>query len=318
MKTIRNVCLALAAAQLVLASGASAQSASRQMPSATPIPLATPKNPHEILLGTPELEGSEQWEMVFGLRGVRNVSRATVTPFLPKRSEATGAAVIIAPGGGFRYLSIDSEGYEVAEWLAARGVAAFVLKYRMLPTPRDPKAFSDELMGMLRGLVAKPPTSVSAPDQPLIPATALEDAQAALRLVRTRAPEWQVDPARVGFMGFSAGAVLTMGMGLSENRSNRPDFIAPIYGLMDARSVPIDAPPMFLAVALDDPIMARGDLGLINSWRNAGRPIEVHLYGSGSHGFGMTRKNAATALWTDELLAWMIDRKLLKQNQRPK
>jgi acetyl esterase/lipase len=100
--------------------------------------------------------------------------------------------------------------------------------------------------------------------------------------------------------------------GPAPDKSARPDFIAPIYGSMAARPIPADAPPMFLALALDDPLFAIGKpLGLIQSWRDAKRPLEVHLYERGGHGFGLARRSAASSLWADEFIAWLKDRKVL-------
>jgi acetyl esterase/lipase len=232
----------------------------------------------------------------------------TLTPVLPDPAKATGAAVIVAPGGAFYTLVIDDEGYAVARWLADHGVAAFVLKYRTQETPRDQAAYAAAMaarMGAVRAM------TTDAPIDP--PPEALADAEAAVRLVRARAATWRIDPARVGLVGFSAGAITTLAAGLVEDRTARPDFIAPIYPSMSARPVPADAPPMFVAIALDDPLFAKGRrLGLIDAWRAAGRPIEAHLYERGGHGFGMSSRDAAPALWIDEFYAWMKDRGLLR------
>ncbi|MET0365841.1 MAG: alpha/beta hydrolase [Sphingobium sp.] len=238
-------------------------------------------------------------------RAIRNVVNPTLTPFLPDPAKANGTAVIVAPGGGFRMLSIDAEGYDVARRLAAEGVAAFVLEYRTVPVPRDRAGYYKAFAQMM--------ASATSPTLKIdVTAEALEDAQAAMRLVRSRAAEWHVDPARVGFIGFSAGAMTTLAIGLAPDKAVRPDFIAPIYGPMEARAVPADAPPMFNAIALDDPIFAaRKPMGIIQSWRDAGRPVEVHLYERGGHGFGMGARTAAAALWMDEFIAWMKDRRLV-------
>lgn len=238
-------------------------------------------------------------------RWVRNVVNPTLTPFLPEPGKATGAAVIVAPGGAFRFVSIDSEGYAVARWLADRGVAAFVLKYRTVPTPRGHAQFLGALMQVL--------SSVPTDSRPLdATPEAVEDGQAAIRLVRARAAAWRIDPARVGFLGFSAGAITALSVGLAPRKADRPDFIGPIYGPMWARAVPRDAPPMFAAIALDDPLFAKGkSMGLVQSWRDAGAPVEAHLYERGGHGFGMNRVSSASELWIDEFHAWMRDRKLL-------
>ena len=271
-------------------------------------PIATPDQSADVPL--PGASGAsvttEQWFIsAIGTRRVRNVTLPTITPFLPAASAATGAAVIIAPGGGKIFLSIDSEGYEVARWLADHGIAAFVLKYRLVPSV-ETSIVGTPAPAAIAG--ASPIDSGPAEVAPGVIPQALEDALAAVKLVRSRSTEWRVDPKKVGFLGFSAGANLALAVGLVAQSSSRPDFIAPIYPRMAARTVPNDAPPMFAAVALDDPIMAIGKpLSLIDSWRAAGRSLEVHLYNSGGHGFGMRSSAAATALWIDEFYAWMKD-----------
>jgi acetyl esterase/lipase len=179
-----------------------------------------------------------------------------------------------------------------------------VLQYRTDQTPRDVDGFT--------AAVGRRVSEISAGDGRLdAPPMALEDAEAAVRLVRARAASWKVDPARVGFIGFSAGAVTALGLGLTDDKAARPDFIAPIYGSMVSRKVSVDAPPMFLAIALDDPLFAKGkSLGLVDSWRAARRPVEAHFYERGAHGFA-SGTSAATKLWEKEFLAWMQDRGLL-------
>lgn len=273
--------------------------------------IPTPPQPGAIPLrgGPPGMVASEQWEQpVIGGRSVRNITEPTLTPFVPDPGKATGAAVIVAPGGGFYSLSIDDEGYAVARWLADHGVAAFVLKYRPDPTPRDVPGYT--------AAVIKRVTTIAMGGRFETPPQALEDATAAVRLVRSRASQWGVDPTRVGFLGFSAGAITALSVGLMDDKAARPDFIAPIYGPMYARPIPADAPPTFIAIALDDPIFAKGKgFELIDSWRSARRPIEVHLYERGGHGFGLG-KSAATRLVADEFYAWMQDRGLLRPVSR--
>lgn len=246
-----------------------------------------------------------------GHQSVRNVVTPTLEPFLPDPARATGAAVIVAPGGGFTTLELDNEGYPVAQWLAERGIAAFVLKYRLTPTPREHADFMTFLRDQyMRSAAPGAPTTftIDATRQAAL-TNAVADAQAAVRLVRSRAEEWRVDPARVGFVGFSAGAFTTLAVGLDEDRAARPDFIAPIYGSMAAREIPSDAPPMFVALALDDQLMAHDtDFGLIRAYRAANRSVEAHFYASGAHGFGMIRRTPNSAMWIDEFYAWMQDR----------
>jgi acetyl esterase/lipase len=281
--------------------------------------LPVPDHSNAIALRKTDLsEPAEQWERLYGdFRTVRNVTAPTLTPFLPEPAKATGTAVIVAPGGGFFELEIDHEGYMAAQWLADHGVAAFVLKYRLRESPRDPAAFSAWRAQQLKPLMSPSP---EGPGNAVAvnfstPSDALEDGKSAMQLVRMRAKEWHIDPARVGFTGFSAGAILTLSMAMIEDRALRPDFIAPIYGPMGEVKVPPYAPPMFVAIALDDFMIPASDgqhLGLIYSWRAAGRPVEAHLFGSGGHGFGMVGKKRALALWIDEFYAWMIDSGFLK------
>lgn len=289
--------------------------------SAQPVPWETPSRPGQIVL-RPPAPGAlpEQWHTNrSGTHAVRNVATPTLEPFLPDPAKATGAAVIVAPGGGFTTLEMDNEGYPVARWLADHGIAAFVLKYRLMQTPRDHQAFLDYLRVQNTRPAAPAAPAASAASFAITPERqkaldeAREDGQAAVRLVRTRAAEWKIDPAKIGMVGFSAGAYTTLAVTLAEDRAARPDFIAPIYGSMAAREVPADAPPMFLAVAFDDALMMRNSapgssLGIIDSWRTAKRPVEAHLYERGGHGFGMMNKGAASAMWIEQFQAWLRDR----------
>jgi acetyl esterase/lipase len=182
--------------------------------------------PGQIPLRTPVAKAlPEQWEMMTlggsANRNIRNVVNPTLTPVLPDPAKATGVAVIVAPGGGFRGLAIDHEGYEVARWLADRGIAAFVLKYRVIATPREAATYMQSLMTSMAGRTPEEMYRDPTPE-------ALEDALAAIKLVRQRAGEWHVAPGKLGFVGFSAGAVTTLGAGLATDPATRPDFIAPI------------------------------------------------------------------------------------------
>ena len=150
----------------------------------------------------PGSEGRANEEVVINER-VQKTHQPTLTAHLPPAELATGAAVIVAPGGGYHHLAINKEGHQVAQWLATLGIAAFVLKYRLGPDDgRDEAAQSESLA----------------------------DALQSLRLLRERAEEWGVDPAKLGLMGFSAGAHLAINVVLNAaTPAERPDFIAPIY-----------------------------------------------------------------------------------------
>lgn len=289
------------AAIVVLASAVS-QFATAQNDKMTPIPI--PNQPNAIVLGTgklPEATAEEAWHSQYGSMFARNVSVATLTPFLPEKSQATGAAVIVAPGGGFRTLSMENEGWNVAKALAKRGVAAFVLKYRLNPTPPDMAGFEASMREMFSGTAKRPPTSQD-PSVALAPQIA--DAVAAFEMIRSRAKEWNVDPAKVGMIGFSAGAMLTMSTTLY-GKDVHPAFIGNVYGPLNAVKVPSEAPPLFIALASDDPFFANGGFGLIESWKAAKRPVEFHLYEQGGHGFGMYPKETTSTGWFESFASWL-------------
>ncbi|WP_410482847.1 alpha/beta hydrolase [Sphingomonas sp. A2-49] len=268
-------------------------------------PIATPAQPTAIPLGTgalPQAPVAESWHSQYGSRFARNVTDATLTPFLPGPDKANGTAVVIAPGGGFRTLSMENEGWDVAKALAARGVAAFVLKYRLNQTPAGMPAFERSMAAMFSRTASAPRPRTDQQVAGLAPQIA--DARAAFALIRRRAPEWRVDPARVGMIGFSAGAMLTMATTLA-GREARPAFIAVIYGPLSAVTVPPEAPPLFVALAADDPFFAHDGFGLIDSWRAAGRPVEFHLFEQGGHGFGMYPKPTTSTGWFDAFARWL-------------
>lgn len=275
--------------------------------------IAIPAQPAAIELGTGPLPGataSESWHSQYGSQFARNVTVATLTPFLPAPGKATGTAVVVAPGGGFRTLSMENEGWDVARALAERGVAAFVLKYRLNPTPADLAEF------------ARPPERPAGAAQPR-PAPAsfeerlagvapmLQDSRAAFALIRGRAAEWGIDPDRIGMVGFSAGAMLTMATALA-GEDAKPSFIGTIYGSLAPVNPPADAPPLFIALAADDPLFPVGEFGLIERWAAAKRPVEFHLYEQGGHGFGMYPKETTSTGWFDAFVAWMTMHGLLQ------
>jgi len=275
-------------------------------------PIDAPAEPNAIPLGTGGVEGQtakESWYKQWGDPFVRNVSRATLTPFLPDPAKATGAAVIVAPGGAFRILSMGNEGWEVAQALKDRGVAAFVLKYRLQRTAPDWAEFDkgNPLTAPIPGAAPGPPNFAAMIVLPL------EDATAAFKMVRGRAKEWNIDPKRVGMMGFSAGAGTTMAATL-QSTEIKPAFIAPIYGGLRAVDVPADAPPMFVALAADDPIFGKSDFGLITSWQKAGRPVELHLYQNGGHGFGLGNPGKTSTGWFPQFMLWLEVNGMLKRD----
>ncbi len=269
-------------------------------------PIQTPGQQGAIVLGTgalPEGHAAESWYRQYDKNFVRNVTVATLTPFLPNRSKETGTAVIVAPGGGFRSLSMENEGSDVARALAARGIAAFVLKYRLIPTPPDPAAFERSMAEMF-ARASRPRNQPGLDPSGSSLAYQLADARAAFALIRKRSAEWHVDPARIGMVGFSAGAMLTLQTAL-QLRDAKPAFIGIIYGPLEPATVPTDVPPMFVALAADDPIFGGRGTGLVQSWMAARRPVELHLYEKGGHGFGMYQKETTSTGWFEAFVRWL-------------
>lgn len=272
-------------------------------------PIAIPAQPNAIALGTGPLPGAtaaEMWHSQYGSVFARNVTVATLTPFLPDPARATGAAVVVAPGGGFRTLSMENEGWDVARALAAKGVAAFVLKYRLNQTPADLAAYERSNSPAGRRPRLSPEQAIAG----LGPQIA--DARAAFALIRRRAGEWHVDPDRIGMVGFSAGAMLTLATTLA-GEDAKPAFIGDIYGPLAPVTVPKDAPPLFVALAADDPLFANSGIGLIDSWRAAKRPAEFHLFERGGHGFGMYQKETTSTGWFDAFVRWIGMHGMLKR-----
>jgi acetyl esterase/lipase len=287
---VKAVALALCLASATLASAQDG----------TIYPLDAPPEPNAIPLntgGVADQPAKESWFRQWGEPMVRNVTAATLTPFLPDPAKANGTAVIVAPGGGFRWLSINNEGWKIAKALNERGVAAFVLKYRLQPTPPTLEGLKESMNSMFSSAGGAP-----RPPRPDL-TNQLQDAEAAYAMILARAKEWNVDPKRIGMVGFSAGAGLTMHCTLN-SKTMKFAFIAPIYGGMGPVEVPKDAPPLFVAIASDD-FLFRGEFGLIKSWFEAGRPVEFHLYQNGGHGFGMGYPNRTTYWWFEVFSHWL-------------
>jgi acetyl esterase/lipase len=233
---------------------------------------------------------------------VRNIVQPTLTVYLPEPAVATGTAAIVCPGGAFHFLAIEHEGTQVVEWLVTRGVAAFILRYRVLPTAVADDVFGDQM----RATMADRPRfrQLVAP----IRRMGAADGRQALALVRQRAADWRIDPQRIGLMGFSAGGYVTTAVALQHDPVSRPNFVAPIYTAPwdeTALDVPSDAAPMFLALASDDDMAVGASLPLYQAWREAGHPVELHIFGAGGHGFGMRHQGIPADAWVERFGDWL-------------
>ena len=238
-----------------------------------------------------------------GLKVIRNVVTPTLTAYLPDPGTANGTAVIVAPGGAYHFLAFEHEGIEVARWLNARGIAAFMLKYRLVQTGDDfPQCVDEHLSDQAKR------DELFTPLFPMITA----DGCQAVRLVRQHAAEWGIAPDRVGIMGFSAGGSVTLSTALHYQPDSRPDFAAPIYSAPPLEGpVPDDAPPLFLLCAADDDMASAVSISYYAEWRAAGRPVELHIYAKGGHGFGMNTLNLPSDQWIERFAEWLKEMGLL-------
>ncbi len=236
---------------------------------------------------------------------VTNVSKPSMEVFQADPSLANGTSVIIAPGGGLYALSINSEGNEVAKWLNKKGITAFVLKYRLVPTGDDGVAEVTQAGETILKKVAKVlPLSYS-------------DGLMAISYVRENANKWSLDPEKIGFMGFSAGGAVTMGVAYNYEPSNRPNFLIPVYpwtSAMPVQKCPQDAPPMLIICATDDPLgLASGSIELYDSWLRAEKTVGLHMYSKGGHGFGMKQQGLPSDNWISRFYEWALTEGLTKE-----
>ena len=273
-----------------------------------PAVLLSAAEPKEILLwpnGAPGSEGKTEKESVRVTEGgdhvVSHVHTPSLTVYLPPPDQASGTAVIVIPGGGHRELWMDHEGYNVAQWLSTRGIAAFVLKYRLARETNSTYKIEVE---------------------------SLADTQRAIRLVRFRSQEWGINPARVGAIGFSAGGEL---VSLASTRFDngdaraadpierqpcKPDFQALIYPGRSGDIQPTkDSPPAFLACSYNDrKDISEGLAEVYLRFKKAGVPAELHIYSSGGHGFGMRANNRKpVAVWNTRFEEWLVESGFLKR-----
>ena len=267
--------------------------------------IDAPAFPNQIYLyGEPKQAdvAAEQWYEIAG-RGqfVRNVKVPTLIPYLPAAGKGNGAAIIIAPGGAFLHHTFGSGGYEAAEWFRNQGFATFILKYRVEETPREEADYQAYVQKKMAGYIAGGKSGNYAP---ATPDYAIEDANAAVKLIRGRANEFGVKKDRIGIVGFSAGALMAVYNAECAPADSKADFIASIYGQLVMRDMPDRLPPMFAAMSSDDPLSGQSGFEIVQAWQKRG-VAELHLYGLGGHNFGMGHTPFTSALWPEQFMAFL-------------
>ena len=245
--------------------------------------------------------GSENWkqqEKTIENTPVGTVMMNEVTPTwtvcLPEKSKATGTGVIIAPGGAFVALAVSLESYDLARGLQERGVAAFVLKYRV---PEKKQEGIPENMDMDE--VAK---------------FGIADGKQAIKVVREHAAEWGVTPDKVGFVGFSAGGMVASAVLLQPDTAARPNFAALIYGAPFGAmpAIPPNLPPIFMAWAQDDTVAREPVVKFYEALTKAGAKPEAHIFSAGGHGFGTHKHGTTSDFWMDEFYFWLTTHGFMK------
>jgi acetyl esterase/lipase len=263
-----------------------------------PVPGVTYENPEKQFY-------SEAWQT----QVVTNVSKPVLMVYEPEEGKKNGTSVIIAPGGGLYGLSINSVGLDVAKWLNEKGITAFVLKYRLVPTGEDG---STEIGVEMRNS----PGTLFRKVAEVLPYS-VNDGLTAIAYVRTHAKEMGIDPGKIGFMGFSAGGAVTMGVAYNYTKDSRPDFLVPVYAWTTAqpvRTAPQDGPPMLLVCATDDGLgLAAGTIDIYNSWYTQNLTVGLHLYSKGDHGFGMKKQDLPSDHWIERFYDWAFTEKIVNE-----
>lgn len=268
-------------------------------------PAASASVPKVVNIWPGVAPGSEQWkqkETTLGsgpMQRIVNVTTPTLTAYLPDPAKATGTAVIIAPGGGFIFLGMDT--HEIAEWLAARGIAGFVLKYRTAPLEGENEAQLNQSGGARFGAQLKNHALIAEDGK-----YGIADGIQAIKVVRAHAAEWGVSPDRIVFMGFSAGGSIAEFASVQPDVSARPNYAAPIYGApFPVPPIPKEVPPFFMEMAQDDTLAGPQILAFYDALKAAGYKPEFHIYSSGGHGWGMRKQGKSSDHWVDDFYYWL-------------
>jgi acetyl esterase/lipase len=264
------------------------------------------KQPETIRLWPGVAPGSETWKQPEAALGsgamerLVNVTTPTLTAYLPDPSSATGTAVIIAPGGGFVFLGMNSEGHDVAKWLVSRDIAAFVLKYRTVQVEGQNEAQLNQSAGARFGAQLRDHALIAEDGK-----YGIADGIQAVKVVRAHAAEWGISQERIVFTGFSAGGMITEFTAILPDA--RPNYAAPIYGapFPDVPAIPQGLPPFFMAMAQDDNLAGPQIARFYDALKAAGYKPEFHIYNSGGHGWGMRSQGTTSDHWIEEFYYWL-------------
>jgi len=262
--------------------------------------------------------GTENWNWEEGIQEgsswrtqvVYNVAKPSLTIFAPDPAMANGTSIIICPGGGFVALSMGNEGYDVAKWLVKKGITCFVLKYRLahINTTDAVKYFNDAIHNRDEEKLKN--------QQSAIPYS-IADGKAAIKYVRAHAADYNINPDKIGILGFSAGGTVAASAAFNYTPANKPNFVAPIYAYFPKEmqgKVESDAPALFIAVAANDPLnLQPHSVDLFTAWNTVKKDAELHVFNQGGHGFGMRVQQTTSDTWIERFAEWMIAQKLLKK-----
>lgn len=259
--------------------------------------------------GSIEVTGSPESELEVSFLKqtiTQNVIRPTLIPYLADADKNTGVSVIVAPGGGFKFLTMGDEGHSVARLLNNKGVNAFVLKYRVEQTPTSSGAFTRHLVwSFVKGWWVRTDEYGTIPASP-IEDDAIQDGLQAIRLVRQNADKWDLQKDAIGVVGFSAGAAVALGTAARGENESRPDFVASIYGAKAVDNIAGDAPPLFIVATMDDPLIPSSWAQITyDKWLAATGNAKLHYYPEGGHGFGARVQGKASDQWFSDFHYWL-------------
>jgi acetyl esterase/lipase len=263
------------------------------------------------------IPGSENWNWNEGIQEnsswrtqvVFNVTKPSLTVFTPDPAIANGTAMVICPGGGFIALAMGNEGYDVAKALVKKGITCFVLKYRVAHVT------TNDAVQYFNDAVHNNDTAKQRQQREAIP-LGIADGKAAIAYVRGHAKEYNINTDRIGIMGFSAGGTVAASAAFNYTAENKPNFVAPIYAFFPKNmigTIATDAPPLFIAVAANDPLnLQPHSIDLFTAWNTAKKDAELHVFNQGSHGFGMRVQKTTSDKWLGIFTDWLTAKSLIQ------